>query len=452
VLPERFKQRMAKLLKDQSAAFFQALEQPPITGIRVNTNKISPQDFQILLGLTLEPVPWCSSGFVIEDNKLSGKHPFHAAGLFYFQEPSAMAVAEALQPKAGELVLDLAAAPGGKSTHLVSLTGNKSVVIANEVNRSRVKALSENLERWGSLRAIITNESVENFMSLHHSVDKVLLDAPCSGEGMFRKSSEALEMWSEEIVLGCAKRQHGLIHHASKLVKAGGSLVYSTCTFAPEENEEVIAKFLETHPDFELAELPLEVSPAGLDWIQTQVDVSSAKRLWPHKHKGEGHFIAKLKKTQGEFRQPKAAHFYPVSPQVKKLWKEFCQQSFRQKILDMPLTLFGDKLYAVDETIPHLQGIHMVKTGIWLGTVLRNRFEPSHSLALTLDHKQLKHDMAIDFELKDQTLMRYLQGHPLESTGEKGWVLITVQGFPIGWGKRSGNVVNNAYPKGLRLH
>ncbi len=452
MLPQGFKQRMTHLLQEESHDFFQALEEPPVTGIRINTDKISTQDFQNLIGSNLRPVPWCPSGFVLED-KLSGKHPFHAAGLFYFQEPSAMAAAEALQLKTGELVIDLAAAPGGKSTHLVSLTQNQGVVIANEIARSRIKALSENLERWGSHNSVITSQDIGTLNAWHDIADKVLLDAPCSGEGMFRKSAEALEMWSETNILGCAKRQKGLLSDAAKLVKAGGSLVYSTCTFAPEENEEVVAEFLEKHLDFELQEIKLEnLSSARSEWLMNiKHDVSKAKRIWPHKTQSEGHFVALFKKVSGDTRQLKPALFHPINKQTEKLWHDFCLGTFSQPILEKPLTLFGDRLFAVDEGIPNLQGVHVIKAGLWLGNVLKNRFEPSHSLALALKSEQLNPAMSIDFRAEDEQLLRYMQGHPLESSGDKGWVIISVAGFPLGWGKRSGNIVNNLYPKGLRI-
>jgi NOL1/NOP2/fmu family ribosome biogenesis protein len=328
------------------------------------------------------------------------------------------------------------------------------VVIANEVNRSRIKALSENLERWGSHNSLICNQSLDHLSLWHDSADRVLLDAPCSGEGMFRKSTEALSMWSESTILGCAKRQRGLLSEAGKLVKAGGSLVYSTCTFAPEENEEVVAEFLEKHPEFELQEITLEnLSPARSDWLShTKHDVSKASRIWPHQAQGEGHFIALFKKITGLSRLVKSASFYPVNKQTEQLWRDFCQQTLGQVIFEQPLTLFGDRLYAVNETIPDVKGIQVVKTGLWLGTMLKNRFEPSHSLALALGPEQLNPAMTIDFSATDDPLLRYMQGHPLESSGEKGWVIISVAGFPLGWGKRSGSIVNNAYPKGLRLN
>jgi NOL1/NOP2/sun family putative RNA methylase len=459
VIPIGFTQRMTQLLDKEAEKFLSALTQPAITGIRVNTLKINSSSFETLLkeflpAASLEPVPWCPSGFVLESNTLSGKHPFHAAGLFYFQEPSAMSVAKALNPKPGELIIDLAASPGGKTTHLVSLSQNQSVVIANEINRSRVKALSENLERWGAHRAVITNEAIEHLSQWHGGADRVLLDAPCSGEGMFRKSKDALEMWSEATILGCAKRQQSLLDEAAKLVKPGGHLVYSTCTFAPEENEWVIGKFLQIHPAFELKECRLEGSSSGgSEWLPEHLkqDMSKAKRFWPHKIQGEGHFVALLQKTDGEERKLKPASFHVINKHLEQLWHDFCQQTFGKLIFQKPLTLFGDKLFMVDERIPDIKGLNVFRTGLWLGTLLKNRFEPSHSLALALSKDDLNQANTVHLEPDSSELKRYLQGHPLEHPGEKGWVLITVRGFPIGWGKRSGNVINNAYPKGLRL-
>jgi NOL1/NOP2/sun family putative RNA methylase len=483
---------MQHLLGPEATQLLEALSQPPVTGLRVNTLKLSTNEFENLwssgygvqgmgyrvegleskivsksptlypLPFTLHPVPWSSSGFVIPNNTGAGKHPFHAAGLYYLQEPSAMAVAETLQPQPNELVLDLAAAPGGKTTHIAALTKNKSIVVANEVNHGRTKALAENLERTGSTRAVITSEDVQR-LAKHWSAifDRVLLDAPCSGEGMFRKSPEALAMWSETTILGCAKRQASLINEAAHLVKVGGYLVYSTCTFAPEENEYVIAKFLKDQPEFELCEIKLgDLEPTSHgrpDWLPDDLhnsNINKTMRLFPHQVLGEGHFVAKLQKTSGETTELIAATFNPVSKDSEKKWLEFCRITFAsQPVPDMQLTFFGEKLFAVPEGVPNLRGIKALKTGLWLGTFQgtgqKARFEPAHSLALALGRRELGD--TLEFTPTADALKRYLQGYELESQGEDGWLVITVAGFPLGWGRRSKGIVKNAYPKGSRL-
>jgi NOL1/NOP2/sun family putative RNA methylase len=474
-LPQEFKGRMQGLLGDEAEHLFEALAQPAVTGLRVNTLKLNTKEFQNIWGpeigsqsagdkrfiptpdsFLLTPVSWCPAGFVLPRNAKAGKHPFHATGLYYLQEPSAMAVAEALAPQEGELILDLAAAPGGKTTHIAALTRNKSIIVANEIAQPRTKALTENLERVGSTQAVITNEEVAKLARHWGAVfDRVLLDAPCSGEGMFRKSSEALELWSERNVLGCAKRQADLIGEAAKLVKSGGSLVYSTCTFAPEENEAVIAQFLRDHPEFELCDIPLPDTAHGRpEWLSPELankEVSKTLRLFPHQVLGEGHFIAKLQKTSGESDVMKNAQFNSVPKETEKKWLEFCHITFaKQPFPDMQLTLFGEKLFAVPKGVPHLRGLKALKTGVWLGSFQgsgsKTRFEPSHSLALAITREELGERL----ELQGDTLLRYLQGHELESAGSDGWLLLTVAGFPLGWGRRSKGIIKNAYPKGLR--
>jgi NOL1/NOP2/sun family putative RNA methylase len=470
-LPADFKRRMQTLLGAEAEELFDALAQPAVTGLRVNTLKLRPEAFQKMwtseMGIqfnesananALMPVPWCPTGFVISNDVKTGKHPFHAAGLYYLQEPSAMAVAEALAPQPGELLLDLAAAPGGKTTHIVALTDNKSIVVANEISSGRTKALSENLERIGVTQSVITNEEISELAKHWGGVfDRVLLDAPCSGEGMFRKSSEALEMWSERNVLGCAKRQGSLIDDAAKLVKTGGYLVYSTCTFAPEENEHVIANFLKDHPEFELCDIGLAGATHGRpDWLPPDLqnlDVSKTIRLFPHQVLGEGHFVAKMQKTNGEHGVFKSAVFNPVPREIEKQWLEFCHATFsKQPFQDMQLTMFGEKLFAVPENVPHLRGLKALRTGVWLGNLEgskhKPRFEPSHSLALALKREELGERLELSPD--GEALKQYLQGLELESGGKDGWLIITVVGFPLGWGRRSKGIVKNAYPKGLR--
>lgn len=463
-LPIDFKGRMQNLLGAEAEELFEALAQPAVTGLRVNTLKLSPEEFWGTgyrvwgAGFQVYPVPWCPSGFVIPSETGAGKHPFHAAGLYYLQEPSALAVAETLGPQPGELLLDLAAAPGGKTTHIAALTKNESVIVANEISQGRTKALSENLERVGSTQSVVTNEEVSKLAKHWGAIfDRVLLDAPCSGEGMFRKSQEALGMWSERNVLGCAKRQANLIDDAAKLVKVGGYLVYSTCTFAPEENEQVIAKFLKDHPEFELCDIPLAGTTYGRqDWLSPDLqnlDVSKTIRLFPHQVLGEGHFVAKSQKTSGENEVFKSAAFNPVPKETEKQWLEFCRATFsEQPFRDMQLTMFGEKLFAVPENVPHLRGIKALRTGVWLGNFEgskhKPRFEPSHSLVLALKKKELGE--RLELSLDDKTVKQYLQGYELENQGRDGWLVITVADFPLGWGRRSKGIVKNAYPKGLR--
>jgi NOL1/NOP2/sun family putative RNA methylase len=399
-----------------------------------------------------------------------GKHPYHAAGLYYLQEPSAMAVVEALQVRPGLRVLDLAAAPGGKATHIAAQLDGQGLLVANEVESSRIKALGENLERWGARNVIITNEQPERLAEqIGPFFDRVLLDAPCSGEGMFRKNPTARAEWSPEHVAGCALRQSRILEQAARLVAPGGMLVYSTCTFAPEENEQRIAAFLAEHAEWELLDIPKRhgFAPAQPDWADAlpTPQLTRAVRLWPHQIQGEGHFVALLRNgapTQRSFapaawfrrderKQPKRGSRRgerTSSPGDGALaaWQAFERDSLALSFPADRLIAHNDQVYCLPEGAPDLDGLRVVRAGLWLGTAKPGRFEPSHALALVL----LSEDARMTVSLKVDEAERYLRGATFEHPGPDGWVLIAVNGWPLGWGRRVGGLVKNFYPKGLR--
>ncbi len=446
---------MQSLLGAEADAFLASLENPAKVGLRVNTLKCSPKQFEELSPWSLKDVPWCGAGFLLDNEPgRPGLHPLHRAGVYYLQEPSAMAVAEAVAPQPGEWVIDLAAAPGGKATHLASLMQNEGLLVANEVTKSRVRALGENLERLGVRHALIVSESVQKLSAQWGAVfDRVLLDAPCSGEGMFRKSDEARAQWSAYLVESCAVRQDSLLKEAAQLVKPGGTLVYSTCTFAPEENEAVIARFLDEHLGFEL--LPLHLSgarPGRPDWAENAEALKNTARFWPHLSPGEGHFIAKFRRNAGSEPPPRTSAPAPLPRQARDLWNAFVRDTFRNAPLpNAPLTLRGDQLYALPETLPDLSGLRTLRSGVWLGTMKKSRFEPSHSLALALNRAELAGVRTLDLTAESPELRRYLQGDVLEAPAGDGWLIVTVSGFALGWGRQNRGTLKNFYPKGLRL-
>jgi 16S rRNA C967 or C1407 C5-methylase (RsmB/RsmF family) len=297
-LPGAFQARMRELLGDEAPAFLDSLGRPVVRAVRANPGKLDPADLPGLLGIDPDPVPWCREACFLPTGVRAGDTVAHAAGLFYVQEPSAMAVGEALDVRPGQRVLDLTAAPGGKTTLIAGRLGAEGVVVANELQRSRVQALVDNLDRWGSWRTAIASEAVAGLADrLPGIFDRVLLDAPCSGEGLFRRSPAAAAQWRPGHVRGSADRQRGLLADAARLVGPGGILVYSTCTFAPEENEQQVAGFLAAHPGWELGEIPWHEGFASgrPDWSPGgPPDLERTVRLWPHRVQGEGHFIAKL--------------------------------------------------------------------------------------------------------------------------------------------------------------
>ncbi len=450
---------MQTLLGDEATALFAALANDSVAGLRVNTLKLAPDTFRQGSSFDLTPIPWTTSGFVIDKAERAGKHPFHEAGLYYLQEPSAMTVAEALAPKPGDWVIDLAAAPGGKSTHLSALMNDTGLLVSNEVNRKRCSALLENLERWGSKNVLITSAELSQLAHPWEGLfDKVLLDAPCSGEGMFRKSADALAMWSETTVEQCALRQTKLIIEAAKLVKPEGYLSYSTCTFSPEENEQIIDAFLETHPEFSLIPIVLKgLSQGQPSWSANHPEsrhhesLSQTARLWPHKQKGEGHFIALLKRQVGFEKKTKYHAFKDAEAKDIKLWREFSAGSELERLSqDKQLVSFDKRLFALPQNLPQLDKVQTLRAGLFLGWLEKNRFEPSHALALALSSSQAQNLNHLNLGLDDPRLEAYLQGQMIEAQGEPGWLLICAETYPLGWGKRSGLSVKNNLPKGLR--
>lgn len=366
-----------------------------------------------------------------------------------------MAPAQALAPRPGELVLDLSAAPGGKATQIAALMGDSGLLVANEVEASRRPALAANLERWGARCAVITGDWPQRLADHWGDVfDRVLVDAPCSGEGMFRKSEAALAQWSEKLIQGCALRQRNLLDAAAALVRPGGHLAYSTCTFAPEEDEDIIARFLDAHPDFALEPIDLSgAAPGRPDWstAPARPELVGAARFWPHLIPGEGHFVALLRRVSGTPGSARPISLAAAPRAAVRLWRDFAARLAADPAADRILSLQGTRLYAVSNVLP-LDGVKVTRPGLWLGDIRGDRFEPSHSLALALRTAEIRGAslQVLDLTPNDTRLARYLQGHPLEEAGEAGWILIAVSGFPIGWGRRAQGIIKNAYPKGLR--
>jgi NOL1/NOP2/sun family putative RNA methylase len=466
-LPSAFVDRMRVRLGKEAEALFAAIHKPPETGLRVNLLKLRPEHLQRLFGSDFDAVPWCSYGFYVDPALRLGRHPYHAAGLYYLQEPSAMAVVEALQVQPGLRVLDLAAAPGGKTTQIAALMEGEGLLIANEVEGSRIKALGENLERWGARNVVVTSDTPDRLADqLGPAFDRVLLDAPCSGEGMFRKNEAARDEWSVEHVVGCAIRQGRILDQAARLVKGGGLLLYSTCTFAPEENEARIAAFLRDHPDWHLVALHRHdgVEPGRADWVDPpEPDLSKTIRLWPHRLRGEGHFVALLRNGAAPDRvfRP-AAVVERVVDRVRRrpdrvprageeqavldAWTAFARETLAYDLPDGQLVVRGDHVWLQPRDLPNLGNVRVVRSGLWLGTAKPGRFEPSHALALALQPG----DARSELKLHVDGAHRYLRGETLPHDGPDGWTLVTIDGWPLGWGRSVRGVVKNFYPKGLR--
>lgn len=428
MLPEAFLQRMEAQLGSEYPAFLESLERPRAVALRFNPMKGE----RPVLPFVGAPVPWEPEGFYYDPETRPGLHVYHEAGVYYLQEASAMAPVALLDPKPGERVCDLCAAPGGKTTQIAGRMLGQGFLVCNEINPKRAKILSRNIERMGVANALVTNEHPETLASRFPGFfDRVLVDAPCSGEGMFRKEEAAVTDWSQETVQMCARRQREILDSAARLVRPGGRLVYSTCTFAPEEDEETVAAFLESHPEF-------TPEPVEAPWFVPGENASY--RMWPHKLLGEGHFAAVFRKTQGESGE------VPACPGEKcpKAWESFAKE------LDITLpegkaVSFGQSLYWAPMELPELNRLKVLRPGLELGTERKGRFEPAHALALWLKTCAV----AESFPPESPEMKAYLHGDVVPSR-KKGWCLVQAGGYAIGWGKGDGSVLKNHYPKGLR--
>jgi len=468
-LPQPFKERMAQNLKDEFTAFLASYDSPRLNGLRVNTLKVSAEKFSQRWPFELEPISWTKDGFYYHYTTHPGQHPYHAAGVYYLQEPSAMAVLHYLDPQPGERILDLAAAPGGKSTGIAARLEREGLLWSNEIHPTRARILAQNMDRWGAPNVIVSNENPDQLANhLPGFFDKVLLDAPCSGEGMFRKDPEVIEEWSIEHVQSCAHRQALILESAATLVRPGGRLVYSTCTFAPEENEEMILRFLESHPKFR----PLSLPDPASGFVHPST-LPEAVRLYPHRVRGEGHFIIALIREEqyaededsasyitGKVRKSstlrKQSSSLPAADSSSEL-TDFLTGTLSsvsanvlktQRFSSENILAFGDHLYSLPEPNLDFRGLTILRPGLYLGEKRPGRFQPGQALALALTPNSVSSYLSLS--LNDPLLGRYLHGEALPNEGPNGWVLVGIEEFPLGWGKRVQGLIKNHYPKELR--
>lgn len=445
--PTDFEKKFKSLMSlSEYDEFKSALNEPRVAGLRVNRLKIDLSRWLELSPFRAEPVPWTSDGFYLEEETRPGIHPYYHAGLYYIQEPSAMLPAQMLAAQPGDRVLDLCAAPGGKTVRLAADMENCGLLVSNDINPKRLKALTKNIEISGITNSVVTNESPERLAGLYESYfNKILLDVPCSGEGMFRKDADALKSWSKYKAEELQGLQREIFASAYQMLAPGGTMVYSTCTFNPEENEKNIAYFLKTYPDLYLKEIPHQfgIEPGRPDWADGNPELLKTARLWPHRVKGEGHFVALLgRRGEDESFTQQLDHNQPTDA-----FKAFC---------DPMLTCVPEGYYHIAGTDLHIlpqgwqqsQGLRTVKTGLYVGSEVHGVFEPSQSLIMALKWEELKRKET--FSLQDPDLLRYLKGETLNREGEKGYIALGVNAFPLGWGKMSENGLKNLYPKGWR--
>ena len=466
MLPQEFLERMENMLGEEYPAFLKSYDIARYQALRLNPQKGDDVSFLNRGGFSLERVPWAEHGYYYTAKDTPGKHPYHEAGVYYIQEPSAMAPAAYLTRQmadgAGERILDLCAAPGGKALHAAQILNGTGMVEARDLTEMKVELiLSENIERMGIANAVVTNETPQR-LAEHFSeyFTRIMVDAPCSGEGMFRKNEEACEQWSTQNVELCAHRQDEILDCAASMLAGGGRLVYSTCTFAPAEDEGSIGRFLKRHPEFYVEEVPLaEGRSHGLG------ELSATIRLWPHKLRGEGHYVAVLRKegtlADGGSGLLKNGYENGITAGDSKSaaagipeYLAFAGETFAGDALEKyagrecRYLKFGEQLYRIPEGMPSVKGLKVLRPGLHLGTAKKGRFEPSHALALTLHAADVLHTM--DLPSDGREIRGYLNGETFPAQGEKGWYLITVDGYSTGWGKLAGGIMKNHYPKGLR--
>lgn len=508
MFPEAFLKRMEQMLGGEYGNFLSALEQEPYQALRLNSLKKDADGQSAAKVLTqntfahLTPVPWAENGYYYAPDDQPGRHPYHEAGLYYIQEPSAMAPVELLGVRPGEKVLDLCAAPGGKGTQIAAKLQGKGFLLCNEIHPARAKVLSENVERMGICNALVTNETprhlAEHFPAYF---DRILADAPCSGEGMFRKNKAACGEWSQENVELCAERQDEILDCAAAMLRPGGRLVYSTCTFAPMENEGSISRFLSRHGDFSIVSVdkagfgltgedgaglvggdgpglagnagPGSIGCDGVpEWGNGEAELKHTLRLWPHRVRGEGHYAAVMQKAGSVIERymssPSSGTVRGVPEKELEEFSGFCMETIRMtgsspieelgellgiagKIMagEFAYIRFGSNLYLAPGQMPDPRGLKILRCGLHLGELKKNRFEPSHALALALCPRNMRNvwNLKTVREAND-----YLNGQTFPAQGEKGWYLVCLDGFSLGWGKLAGGIMKNHYPKGLRIN
>jgi len=463
--PHAYENIIEFLLEDDSSEFWQVLKNTPVfSGLRLNNLRNGFQTITSKLSATLEPLPWDEHGFLIIKGDQLGKHAFHAAGLYYLQEPSAMVPVAILDPQPGERILDLCAAPGGKTTQILSRMDNQGWLLANDSNPRRVQALMRNVDRWGARTAAVTNETPSRLADhFGAAFDRVLIDAPCSGEGTFRTDPKAGKKWSIKFRDRCGVIQDDILWQGAKLVRPGGVLVYSTCTFNQHENEGTVKRFLTRNQEFILDVIQHQegFSPGIPINEEDQVNLSRTVRIWPHKGPGEGHFIARLKRLGPEHK----VQNFPIrsgarlNTEQKNAYRDFyistlIRNSATEDLFheNAGLKVHGNQLYWSSSQTPSLNGLKVEHWGWWIGTFREDLFIPSPSLATGLAKDAFQ--KVLEFSLEDPELALYQRGSPIgykNYEGESGdWILVAVEGFPMGWGKLTRGKIKSYLPSWLR--
>ena len=460
-LPSEFVHKMRALLGEEYEAYLACFEEPRYYGLRVNTKKISVDEFQKICPFEIHPVPWIANGFYYDGDQVSpARHPYYAAGLYYLQEPSAMTPANRIPICPGDRVLDVCAAPGGKTTELGARLAGAGVLVANDISSSRAKGLLKNVELFGIGNVLVLSEEPGKLIPYFTEYfDKILIDAPCSGEGMFRKDRRMIRAWEEHGPEFFSRLQRSILMQAAEMLRPGGLLLYSTCTFDASENEGSIAYLLEHHPEFTVESMEgYEGFCEGRPELASPCEPELRKtvRIFPHRMHGEGHYLALLRKGEGvrQKTEPKAAIKKRKLPDELYDFLSGIMWSGIGGTFDPGrIQIHGERVYYMPEGLPELSGIRFLRTGLLLGELKKKRFEPSQALAMCLSADTYPDILSLP--AGDERVIRYLKGETLDvedlvSARAKGWYLFCVDGYPLGWGKLSGGILKNKYLPGWR--
>lgn len=455
-LPEQYLDTMKEMLGDDFEAYLESFNNNRLYGLRVNTLKISAEEFLKISPFKLTPIPWIENGFYFSEEDKPSKHPYYFAGLYYIQEPSAMTPANVLPVCENDIVFDMCAAPGGKSTELGAKLKHTGLLITNDISNSRAKALLKNVEVTGIPNVCVISEDPSKIAARFETFfDKVLIDAPCSGEGMFRKDNKLIKAWEKNGPEFYGKIQRNIILNGADMLKPGGKLLYSTCTFSKYEDEESIRHLLRERPEMKLIDIkPYEGFSEGYtdDEEAALMHMEKTVRIFPHKMEGEGHFVALLEKSQDA-----PCVFYPkrkpFNEKITDELKDFLKQtSYPIDVKD--INIRDDKVYVVSPDMPNENGLRIMRGGLLLGELKKNRFEPSQAFAMVLKKEQFNN--TIDLPVSDERVVRYLKGETIDveeacNTTRNGWTLFCVDGYPLGWGKFNGSSLKNKYLAGWRM-
>lgn len=462
-LPQSFCDEMKKLLGKEYPDYLASMEEKRKYGLRVNTAKISVEEFLKICPFEVTPIPYISNGFFYDEQIQPAKHPYYFAGLYYLQDPSAMTPASRLPIAPGDAVLDLCAAPGGKATELAAKLNGTGLLVANDISSKRAKALLKNIELFGVKNSFIVTEYPAKLREYFTGFfDKILIDAPCSGEGMFRKDPSMIRAWEQNGPEFYSKLQREILEHALPMLKDGGMLLYSTCTFSPLEDEQSVEYLLSLDSNLRLVEMDgyRGFAKGKPEFADGREDLEKCVRIFPHKLDGEGHFLALLQKGE-KISRPNMS-FMPkgkgtgLNRADKELFDEFCENLTIRFETDRIENKNG-MLYYMPDILPQVKGLRFLRSGLFLGEIKKKRFEPSQSLAMALRAEE--YSKRVELSAKDDRVVRYLKGETLnveeaDLTDEAvagGWMLVCVDGYPLGWGKLNRFILKNKYHAGWRL-